>query len=42
MAFQDIAIDKLERRGLSNTACRTYMPGKDVKVDAILAIEGGI
>ena len=38
---QDIAINKLERRGLSNTA-HPARQGKDVEVDAILVIEGGV
>ena len=41
MTFQDIAINKLERRGLSITAHPAHQ-GKDVEVDAILAIEGGV
>ena len=37
--LQDIAVDKLEWHGLSNTA---RMPGKDVEVDIVLAIEGNV
>ena len=36
LKLQDIAINILERRGLSNTA--HWAPSKDVEVDAILAI----
>ena len=38
VAFQDIAIDKLERRGLSKHSV-SCTPGKDVEVNAVLAKE---
>ena len=38
-ALQDIVIDELERRGLSNSV--SCMSDKDAEVDAVLAIEGG-
>ena len=41
MAFHDIAVDKLERHGLSNTARRARQAKMSKLMPYILAIEGG-
>ena len=41
-SFQVIAVDKLNGHNLSNIVCRACHAGKDIDVDAILAMEGGI
>ena len=38
-SYNTIAIDKVDEHGLSNTVYHRSMPGKEDKVDAVLAIE---